>query len=167
MGIQGTEVAKGAAEMILTDDNFKSIVKAVAKGRAIYSGIQKFVAFIMSVHIAEVIQIFFCVCMKMPLMRTPLQILFLILVTDLPPSIALGMEPGEPTIMQDNPRPKTEAVVLSWMWLSIAMNGAILALVIIVVYYFALTHYCTADEGLTKWVATGGKGLWSSKNILK
>merc|ERR1712012_981073 len=117
MGIQGTEVAKGASDMILTDDNFCSIVSAVEKGRTIYSGIQKFVAFIMSVHIAEVMQIF-----------------FFILVTDLPPSIALGMEPGESTILQERPRPKDEPVVLNWMWVSMVMNGAVLSAVIIVVY---------------------------------
>eukprot|EP00913_Durusdinium_trenchii_P029088 g27273.t1 len=106
MGIQGTEVAKGASDMVLTDDNFCSIVNAVEKGRAIYSGIQKFVAFIMSVHIAEVMQIFICIVIGIPVMRTPLQILFLILVTDLPPSIALGMEPGEAHILKMRPRPK-------------------------------------------------------------
>ena len=116
MGIQGTEVAKGASDMILVDDNFCSIVSAVEKGRVIYAGIQKFVAFIMSVHIAEVMQIFFCVCVGLPVMRTPLQILFLILVTDLPPSIALGMEPGDKTILEDRPRPREEPVVLGWMW---------------------------------------------------
>jgi len=92
MGIQGTEVAKGASKMILTDDNFCSIVTAVEQGRVIYAGIQKFVAFIMSVHIAEVLQIFVCVIANIPVMRTPLQILFLILVTDLPPSIAFHNE---------------------------------------------------------------------------
>merc|ERR1712007_220222 len=112
MGIQGTEVAKGASDMILTDDNFCSIVAAVQKGRAIYAGIQKFVAFIMSVHIAEVIQIAVCIAAGIPVMRTPLQILFLILVTDLPPSIALGMEPGEANILKQQPRPKEEPIVL-------------------------------------------------------
>merc|ERR1719372_30149 len=73
MGIQGTEVAKGASDMILTDDNFCSIVSAVEKGRTIYAGIQKFVAFIMSVHIAEVLQIFVCIVANIPVMRTPLQ----------------------------------------------------------------------------------------------
>merc|ERR1712003_370362 len=111
MGIQGTDVAKGAADMVLTDDNFCSIVAAVEKGRAIYAGIQKFVAFIMSVHIAEVLQIFFCILVGLPVMRTPVQILFLILVTDLPPSIALGMEPGEKNILKVPPRPRSEAVV--------------------------------------------------------
>merc|ERR1711988_1956730 len=67
MGIQGTDVAKGAADMILTDDNFVSIVEAVEKGRVIYAGIQKFVAFIMSVHIGEVLQIFFCIIFNVPM----------------------------------------------------------------------------------------------------
>merc|ERR1719270_242632 len=145
MGIQGTEVAKGASDMILTDDNFCSIVAAVEKGRTIYSGIQKFVAFIMSVHIAEVMQIFFCIVTGIPVMRTPLQILFLILVTDLPPSIALGMEPGESTILQERPRPKDEPVVLNWMWVSMVMNGAVLSAVIILVYIIALLHYCDGE----------------------
>merc|ERR1719511_387764 len=113
--------AKGASHMILTDDNFCSIVTAVEKGRTIYSGIQKFVAFIMSVHIAEVLQIFVCIVAGIPVMRTPLQILFLILVTDLPPSIALGMEPGEKTIPKERPRSRKEPVVLNWMWVSMVM----------------------------------------------
>jgi len=145
MGITGTEVAKGASDMILIDDNFCSIVSAVEKGRGIYAGIQKFVAFIMSVHIAEVIQIAFCVILGMPVMRTPLQILFLILVTDLPPSIALGMEPGEATILLENPRPKTEPVVLNWMWVAMIMNGVILSGVIIAVYIGALWYYCQGN----------------------
>mmetsp|Transcript_52588 Transcript_52588/g.122387 ORF Transcript_52588/g.122387 Transcript_52588/m.122387 type:complete len:1087 (+) Transcript_52588:46-3306(+) len=142
MGIQGTEVAKGAAEMILTDDNFCSIVSAVEKGRTIYAGIQKFVAFIMSVHIAEVLQIFVCVVSDIPVMRTPLQILFLILVTDLPPSIALGMEPGDKSILEMRPRPKKEPIMIGWMWQSSIMNGTILTGVIVAVYIASLVHYC-------------------------
>merc|ERR1719343_1528120 len=142
MGIQGTEVAKGASDMILTDDNFCSIVAAVEKGRTIYAGIQKFVAFIMSVHIAEVLQIFICIVAEIPVMRTPLQILFLILVTDLPPSIALGMEKGDKSILKAQPRPKEEPIVIGWMWMSINMNGAILSAVIIGVYIISLQHFC-------------------------
>jgi len=141
MGIQGTDVAKGAADMILTDDNFCSIVSAVEMGRAIYAGIQKFVAFIMSVHIAEVLQIFVCIAVGMPVMRTPVQILFLILVTDLPPSIALGMEPAEKGILKQRPRPKSEPVVLGWMWLNMVMNALILSAVVIAVYVVALMHF--------------------------
>merc|ERR1712070_35074 len=149
MGIQGTEVAKGASDMILTDDNFCSIVAAVEKGRVIYAGIQKFVAFIMSVHIAEVIQIFFCIVAGIPVMRTPLQILFLILVTDLPPSIALGMEPGEPGILNLKPRPKTEPIVLSWMWQGIVANALILSAVIIGIYIVSLDYYMNTLGELT------------------
>mmetsp|Transcript_18620 Transcript_18620/g.32600 ORF Transcript_18620/g.32600 Transcript_18620/m.32600 type:complete len:1078 (-) Transcript_18620:96-3329(-) len=145
MGIQGTQVAKGASDMVLTDDNFCSIVKAVEKGRAIYSGIQKFVAFIMSVHIAEVMQIFVCIVVGIPVMRTPLQILFLILVTDLPPSIALGMEPGESDILNQKPRPKEEPIVLNWMWLAMVMNGAILSIVIVGIYIISLSHFCDGE----------------------
>lgn len=144
MGLCGTEVAKGAADMILMDDNFATIVTAVEKGRAIYAGIQKFVAFIMSVHIAEVLQIFICVLCEMPTIRTPLQILFLILVTDLPPSIALGQEPGEPNILKLKPRPKKEPIILAWMWISIFMNGIILAGVILGIYSFSLYHFIGA-----------------------
>merc|ERR1719408_194451 len=145
MGIQGTDVAKGAADMILTDDNFCSIVAAVEKGRAIYAGIQKFVAFIMSVHIAEVLQIFVCIVAGIPVMRTPVQILFLILVTDLPPSIALGMEPGDKSILKQRPRPRDEPVVLGWMWFNMILNGTVLSVVIIGVYVAALVYYCDGE----------------------
>jgi magnesium-transporting ATPase (P-type) len=138
MGIQGTEVAKGASSMILTDDNFVSIVSAVEKGRVIYAGIQKFVCFIMSVHIGEVMQIFLCIVFNVPVMRTPLQILFLILVTDLPPSIALGMEPGQPGILNEYPRPKQQAIVLPWMWQGIVANGALLTVCAMMVYCYCL-----------------------------
>lgn len=141
MGIQGTEVAKGAADMVLTDDNFCSIVGAVEKGRVIYAGIQRFVAFIMSVHIAEVLQIFACIVGVLPVMRSPLQILYLILVTDLPPSVALGLEPGQPGIMRERPRPKKQPVLLGWMWLSTVVNSAILTGVILCVYLWSLQRH--------------------------
>merc|ERR1719378_1766112 len=155
MGKEGTEVAKGASDMILTDDNFCSIVAAVEKGRTIYAGIQKFVAFIMSVHIAEVLQIFICIVTEIPVMRTPLQILFLILVTDLPPSIALGMEPGDKSILKALPRPKQEPIVIGWMWMSINMNGAILSAVIIGVYIIALQHFCDGQVTQKEIIESG------------
>ena len=130
--------------MILTDDNFCSIVKAIEKGRIIYAGIQKFVSFIMSVHFAEVMQIFLCIVSSVPVMRQPLQILFLILVTDLPPSIALGFEPGEPMTMKRMPRPKTQPVVMRWMWRGIVANGMILTVCIFCTYIVCLWAYAGA-----------------------
>jgi len=78
-------------------------------------------------------------------MGTPLQILFLILVTDLPPSIALGMEPSEKAILKDRPRPRGEPVVLGWMWVSMIMNGVVLSIVIIAVYVASLAMYCDGN----------------------
>merc|ERR1712195_369336 len=144
MGLEGTEVAKGASDMVLTDDNFCSIVKAIERGRIIYAGIQKFVSFIMSVHFAEVLQIFLCIVSGVPVMRQPLQILFLILVTDLPPSIALGSEPGEEMTMMRAPRPKTQPVVVMWMWGGIVANGVILTICIFCTYMIALWAYAGA-----------------------
>lgn len=146
MGKEGTEVAKGASDMILTDDNFCSIVKAIEKGRVIYAGIQKFVSFIMSVHFAEVMQIFLCIVSSIPVMRKPLQILFLILVTDLPPSIALGFEPGEKKTMKRPPRPKSQPVVMMWMWQGIIVNGLIITVCIFSTYILALWAYAGAFQ---------------------
>lgn len=99
----------------------------------------------MSVHIAEVMQIFICIVTGIPVMRTPLQILFLILVTDLPPSIALGMEPGEANILKMRPRPKEEPLVLMWMWMAMIMNGAVLTIVVVGVYLISLINYCDGE----------------------
>jgi len=149
MGKEGTEVAKGASDMILTDDNFCSIVKAIEKGRIIYAGIQKFVSFIMSVHFAEVLQIFLCIASSIPVMRKPLQILFLILVTDLPPSIALGFEPGEENTMKRPPRPKTQPIVMMWMWRGIIINGLIITMCVFCTYILALWAYAGAFDSDT------------------
>jgi magnesium-transporting ATPase (P-type) len=130
--------------MVLTDDNFCSIVDAIEQGRIIYAGIQKFVSFIMSVHFAEVMQIFLCIVSSIPVMRQPLQILFLILVTDLPPSIALGFEPGEALTMKRAPRPKTQPIVLMSMWIGIVAHGMILTACIFSTYMVALWVYAGA-----------------------
>lgn len=148
MGKEGTEVAKGASDMILTDDNFCSIVKAIEKGRVIYAGIQKFVSFIMSVHFAEVLQIFLCIVSSIPVMRKPLQILFLILVTDLPPSIALGFEPGEKKTMKRPPRPKKQPIVMMWMWQGIVVNGLIITMCIFCTYLLALWAYAGSFQDI-------------------
>merc|ERR1712224_459926 len=169
MGIQGTDVAKGASDVILRDDNFCSIVGAVEKGRTIYAGIQKFVAFIMSVHIAEVLQIFACIVGSVPIMRTPLQILFLILVTDLAPSIALGLEPGQHGIMSERPRPKGQPILLRWMWSSTVANSVILAAVIMSVYTWALDHYVSEFNAadIAEEIQDEGHGSYTAKQLAK
>lgn len=111
MGITGTDVAKGAADMVLTDDNYASIVSAVEQGRIIYSNIRKFVFFLLSSNVAEIMIIFLATLAGLPAPLTAIQLLWLNLVTDGAPALALAMEKGDPDIMEQNPRPKDEPII--------------------------------------------------------
>ncbi|MBI2147692.1 calcium-translocating P-type ATPase, SERCA-type [Candidatus Woesearchaeota archaeon] len=113
MGISGTDVAKEAADIILTDDNFTSIVNAVEEGRAIYDNIQKFVLYLLSSNIGEVLTLFIAMMIGLPLPITALMILWMNLVTDGLPALALGVDPPDPDIMLRHPRnPKSNIVSL-------------------------------------------------------
>jgi Ca2+-transporting ATPase len=111
MGITGTDVAKGAADMVLTDDNYVSIVSAVEQGRIIYANIRKFVFFLLSSNMAEVMIIFLATLAGLPMPLTVIQLLWLNLLTDGAPALALAMEKGDPDIMDRPPRPKNESIV--------------------------------------------------------
>jgi Ca2+-transporting ATPase len=131
MGITGTDVAKGAADMVLTDDNYVSIVAAVEQGRIIYSNIRKFVFFLLSSNIAEIMIIFLATLAGLPMPLTVIQLLWLNLLTDGAPALALAMEKGDPDIMERLPRPKTESIVTGSMRLGMviqtfAQTGAVL-----------------------------------------
>lgn len=111
MGITGTDVAKDTANMILVDDNFATIVNAVEEGRIIFSNIRKFVSFLLSCNIAEVLIVFLSILFGLPSPLTPIQLLWLNLVTDAFPALALGVEPGEKDIMQREPRDPKESII--------------------------------------------------------
>jgi Ca2+-transporting ATPase len=111
MGITGTDVAKGAADMVLTDDNYVSIVAAVEQGRVIYANIRKFVFFLLSSNVAEIMIIFLATLAGLPMPLTVIQLLWLNLLTDGAPALALAMEKGDPDIMERLPRPKSESIV--------------------------------------------------------
>jgi magnesium-transporting ATPase (P-type) len=113
MGVAGTDVAKDAAEMILTDDNFASIVNAIEEGRAVYDNIKRFLTYILASNIPEVFPFLLYVIAGVPLPLTVMQILAVDLGTDLLPALALGTEAPEPGIMQKPPRARTERL-LSW-----------------------------------------------------
>jgi Ca2+-transporting ATPase len=122
MGITGTDVAKGAADMVLTDDNYASIVSAVEQGRIIYSNIRKFVYFLLSSNVAEITIIFLATLAGLPHPLTAIQLLWLNLVTDGAPALALAMEKGDPDVMDRPPRPKSEPVVNGSMRAGIAVQ---------------------------------------------
>ena len=109
MGIRGSDVAKEAAAMILTDDNFASIVSAIEEGRAVYANIKKFVTYIFSSNIPEIVPFIAFVLFRIPLPLTVMQILAVDLGTDLVPALGLGTERPEPGIMDKPPRPRTRA----------------------------------------------------------
>jgi len=111
MGITGTDVAKETADMVLTNDNYASIVHAVAQGRIIYSNIRKFVFFLLSSNVAEIMIIFLATLAGLPAPLTAIQLLWLNLVTDGAPALALAMEKGDPDIMDNKPRPKNEPII--------------------------------------------------------
>jgi Ca2+-transporting ATPase len=131
MGITGTDVAKETADMVLTDDNYASIVSAVAQGRIIYGNIRKFVFFLLSSNVAEIMIIFLATLAGLPAPLTAIQLLWLNLITDGAPALALAMEKGDPDIMERKPRPKNEPIINGSMRTgiiiqTIAQTGAVL-----------------------------------------
>ena len=140
MGITGTDVAKGAADMVLTDDNYVSIVSAVEQGRIIYSNIRKFVFFLLSSNVAEVMIIFLATLAGLPMPLTVIQLLWLNLLTDGAPALALAMEKGDPNIMESKPRPKEESIIHGPMRIGIAVQtimqtGAVLTAFLVGLYF--------------------------------
>ena len=129
MGLRGTEVAKGAADLVLTDDNFSSIVGAMEEGRRQYDNIQKFVRYLLSSNTGEIIAIFCNILLGGPLIFLPVQILWMNLITDGVTAIALGVEPGEKSAMQRPPRDPRQAL-LDWRgMLMVAAFGSYIGLV--------------------------------------
>lgn len=139
MGITGTDVAKGAADMTLTDDNFATIVDAVKEGRGIFENIKKVVGFLLSTNLAEVLVVFistvflgYVAGLGNPFM--PIQLLWINLITDSLPAIALGMEAVENDVMSHRPKPKNESLFARGLGVKICLNGVLLTITTIVGY---------------------------------
>ena len=156
MGITGTDVAKDTADMVLTDDNYVSIVSAVEQGRVIYSNIRKFVYYLVSCNMAEIFIIFLPTLfgallfpnlsaeLLVPL--APVQLLWLNLVTDGAPALALGNEKGDPDIMDQKPRPPKEPIINKQMLIGVIVQTIAIAGVVLFAFYRGLTHV-ELDEG--------------------
>ena len=146
MGIAGTDVAKEAAHMILTDDNFATIVSAVAEGRGIYANIRKAIHYLLSCNIGEILTIFLATVLgfhQMPL--APVQLLWLNLVTDSLPALALGVEPVEEGTMREKPRDARESLFARKFSLRLVWQGAMVGLLTLAAYF--LGEYVLSDPG--------------------
>ena len=152
MGISGTDVAKESADMVLTDDNYASIVAAIEQGRVIYSNIRKFVYYLLSCNLAEIAIIFLGTLFTRSSPLTAIQLLWLNLVTDGAPALALGTEKGDPDIMSQPPRPPSEPITNRFMQIGIAAQTIAITVTTMAVYLFGYRDYPT-QSGLATTMA--------------
>jgi Ca2+-transporting ATPase len=146
MGITGTDVSKEAADMVLLDDNFATIVNAVAEGRVIYDNVRKFIRYALTSNMGEIVALLVAPFLGMPIPLTALQILWVNLVTDGLPGLALGVEPADPNTMKRAPYPSNESVFARGMGVQIVVIGLVMGLVSLAVGYWAWS------QGNTAWV---------------
>ena len=134
MGITGTDVAKSSADVVLTDDNFASIEKAVEEGRSIYANIKKTVLFLLSSNIAEVLAMFIVICIGFPSPFIAIHLLWINLITDSLPAIALGMDPKDPNAMKEKPRDAKESLFAHGGYLTTIGYGAVITVSVLIAY---------------------------------
>jgi len=136
--------------MVLTDDNFASIVAAVEEGRIIYSNIRKFVFYLLACNVAEIAIIFIAQLVGLPLPLRPIQLLWLNLLTDGLPALALALEVGDPDVMQRPPRPVDEPVINRPMWIGIAVQAVAVSAAVLAAFIYGLKHFAglPGDETL-------------------
>jgi len=140
MGIKGTDVTKEASEIVLADDNFASIVSAVEEGRIIYDNIKKYLMYLLSCNIGEILLVFVASLLDLPLPLVAIQILMINLTTDGLPALALSMDPPDPDIMYRKPRDPNESIFTPRVKFIIGLGGSLMALIGVPLFYYYLTH---------------------------
>jgi P-type Ca2+ transporter type 2C len=143
MGITGTDVAKDSADMVLTDDNFATIVAAIEEGRTIYENIKKSIHYLLSCNIGEILVLLIATLAGMPMPLKPIHILWVNLVTDSLPALALGVEPADKDIMTKKPRPKNENIFADGLMFRIPIEGIMIGLVSFIAFLFGLRENLT------------------------
>jgi Ca2+-transporting ATPase len=138
MGITGTDVSKETADMVLTDDNYASIVSAVEQGRIIYSNIRKFVYYLLSCNMAEIMVIFLATLFGSSSPLNAIQLLWLNLLTDGAPALALGLEKGDPDIMEQPPRPVHEPIINRMMLVGVVVQTIAITAAVLTAFYVGL-----------------------------
>jgi len=147
MGLRGTQVAKETAEMVLKDDSFISIVSAIEQGRAIFQNIKRFLVYLLSCNLSEIFIVFLYGLLNFSFSILPLQILFLNLVTDIFPALALGMGKGNELTMKNPPRNPAEAIVVKKDWINVIVYALLLALPIITVSWYC-SYYLNYEPSI-------------------
>ena len=140
MGITGTEVAKDAAAMVLTDDNFATIVQAVKNGRNVYANIRRSIQFLLSGNTAGILTVLYASLMALPVPFQAVHLLFINLLTDSLPAIALGLEPHNDRVMHDKPRPRSEGILTKPFLLSVGLEGLVIAAATIIAFHLGLNY---------------------------
>lgn len=138
MGITGTEVSKDAAGMILTDDNFATIVKAVKNGRNVYANIKKAIGFLLSGNTAGILAVLYASVMNLPVPFAAVHLLFINLLTDSLPAIALGLEPHSDDVMNEKPRPRNEGILTKSFLTDVIVEGLVIATATIIAFHIGL-----------------------------
>lgn len=141
MGITGTDVAKGASDMILTDDNFKTIVSAIEEGRNIYNNIKKSIVFLLSCNTGEIIALFFAILFGWAAPLKPIHILWVNLVTDTLPALSLGVDPGDPNIMEEKPRNPKHSLFTGGAGVSLILNGILIGILTLAAFIIGARVY--------------------------
>lgn len=153
MGITGTEVAKDAADMVLTDDNFATIVKAVNYGRNIYENIKKAILFLLSGNLAGIIAVLFCSLAGLPVPFAPIHLLFINLLTDSLPAIALGLEPYSDDVMKKSPRPSNESILTKAFLAKVGYSGIIISIATISAFLLGYFYQDAHNAGAAMTMA--------------
>lgn len=183
MGITGSEVAKDAASMVLTDDNFATIVKAIENGRNLYRNIQRAIQFLLSGNTAGILAVLYASFMALPVPFKAVHLLFINLLTDSLPAIALGVEPHSSDVMNEKPRPKNQSILTKKVLTNICVEGIVIGVMTMIAFYFGflrnaevastmafstlclsrLVHGFNCKSDKTVWFT---KKMWNNKSMI-